>query len=781
MDHIQLFRYYKSSKIIVILGLSLLVIPMILFFPTSDHDSCDSTEDKKIESFKSEIFSGTRAGTLLNLKLKNSESLTIKSHEAYRNVTVRDYATLIVENGELEINGTLTVQNNARFFVINSTVTISPPSLPDNVIIVNISNDATLQIRDSTFITNAQPSHANISYLLSDDSTSVTIDNSKLIAHLPSIPNLSIYLTPPTAGTFILTGETNWNIIDSYLEGHLSYNESDYLTGRWFWLTLQSKASLKLKNTNLWVNEETQPIIKPVSGHLVIEDCEIKTGVIDAEVVSNLNIKNLTISHLNIRDQSKAVVYDSNILENLDIGSAAIFSPVESEGSEPEAIAHIYNSTITNSIFISGNATGYIQNCIFNDCSINNNGSASIANSTLTRVIAYDSGELDIEHSISKQIFIEKESKLYINSPIQDIEWVRSGYNCSSKITINNANIDKLEIWPGDNFGPYSIDPLDYGAGYNKDLNVSNIYINLINSNINTIRTYDDEIVTFELVNSEIKDFIITQFKFETISFTIIDIDSSYMLPDLKKFPDAELIIQYKLIVNIQLNNKPINGLVEVQNEDYEINIINRTNKNGQATFNLVHEIISSSGSTYIEDYSYKVTYYGLQEESQIRLIHTQELFINLTDTTPPLITNIEYGPKTWNLEKDVTVKVTVNDEDVQSIANVTLYYTRDDGNTWQSISMQEVEQGHYETEIPKQDWGDEIEFYIVAYDILGNKAQTRPKSYSVAEEEFNMLLIVFLAIIILFIIGVLKAVFNARKIKKYMNQKTSIKIKEAK
>ena len=94
---------------------------------------------------------------------------------------------------------------------------------------------------------------------------------------------------------------------------------------------------------------------------------------------------------------------------------------------------------------------------------------------------------------------------------------------------------------------------------------------------------------------------------------------------------------------------------------------------------------------------------------------------------------------------------------------------------------MHEVENGYYETVIPKQDWGNEVEFYIETYDVLGNKAQSESEFYIVAEEEFNVLLLIIIIIIILMIVVFVKIVINSRKIKKYMNQKTSVRIKEAK
>ena len=77
-----------------LLVLLFIIIPAISVDPPSNLTLADDTSKFTPDLEVREDRSGTRAGTLLTLKLKNSETLTIKSTEAYRNVTIRDYATL---------------------------------------------------------------------------------------------------------------------------------------------------------------------------------------------------------------------------------------------------------------------------------------------------------------------------------------------------------------------------------------------------------------------------------------------------------------------------------------------------------------------------------------------------------------------------------------------------------------------------------------------------------------------------------------------------------------
>jgi len=70
-------------------------------------------------------------------------------------------------------------------------------------------------------------------------------------------------------------------------------------------------------------------------------------------------------------------------------------------------------------------------------------------------------------------------------------------------------------------------------------------------------------------------------------------------------------------------------------------------------------------------------------------------------------------------------VRVTVNVTDFESgVKNVTLFYTIDNGSTWENRTMSlDQSTSLYEGAIPGQEVGTFVKFKIVAYDGVGNNA----------------------------------------------------------
>ncbi len=92
------------------------------------------------------------------------------------------------------------------------------------------------------------------------------------------------------------------------------------------------------------------------------------------------------------------------------------------------------------------------------------------------------------------------------------------------------------------------------------------------------------------------------------------------------------------------------------------------------------------------------------------------------TDFTGPQITNIMQDPQT-DVQPDQVVKVTANVTDIESgVKNVTLWYTVDDGMTWESVPMIfNATTGLWEAEIPGQSQDAQVKYKIEAYDNAEN------------------------------------------------------------
>jgi len=94
-------------------------------------------------------------------------------------------------------------------------------------------------------------------------------------------------------------------------------------------------------------------------------------------------------------------------------------------------------------------------------------------------------------------------------------------------------------------------------------------------------------------------------------------------------------------------------------------------------------------------------------------------------DDSPPTINTPSRSPPT-GVQPGQSVIVTVNVTDLQSgVRNVTLFYTVDNGTTWENETMYSNLQFEYsyEATIPGQTAGTQVRFKVFASDMLGNNA----------------------------------------------------------
>ncbi len=100
-------------------------------------------------------------------------------------------------------------------------------------------------------------------------------------------------------------------------------------------------------------------------------------------------------------------------------------------------------------------------------------------------------------------------------------------------------------------------------------------------------------------------------------------------------------------------------------------------------------------------------------------------------DVAPPELSTIQINPTTPQYNQAVLVSVAVTD--ATGVENVTLYYRLDEG-TWTSVEMQ-PSVALYTAEIPAQEWGVEVDYYVVAYDTFGVATDVGiPASYIVGD-----------------------------------------------
>ena len=704
------------------------------------------------------------------------------------NVTIRDEATMIIKDCEFWINGSLKVMDNARLFIMNSTVHIEPGPVDQQEIIINFSDNARVQISDSNLYTCPQPSVTNISYLLSDDNSEISIIRSYLNLKLPAILYQDIELTPPTAGTFILTGETNWNIHNCTIECYLYFDENDMLAGRWFLFTLQRRSGLYIKDTvGSMENDETQPFIKPVAGFVKLENCIVRKGVIDNEVIGELEAINLTIFNLNLRDQTTTRIFRSNIENNIDVGSLAIFSPADI-GTKPKATLYMEDSivgtTLTSGgmLLAAGNSTTTLKKCSLKKCSVHSSAKIQFVNCSIEQLIdGKDSSQITLENTTVLNIFLNDYSELNINSKsvTLPINTITTQYNCHAKISLHEVTIKTLEVWPGDN-----IPPEEYGSGYEPDSNISKLTIKMVNSDLDKLLSSDDAEIFLTLQDSTVNEFAFKKFKKEHILISILDLGSIYYIPETWPDIDLKIMIYHELSIITQANGNPIKSSICVTNNKEEV-LSSYTSEAGEKDLELFYEEYTSNRVSLAGEYSIKVTYLGFSELLNTNAEIGDNYLINWEDHTPPIIgnENISINKDYQRTERGTLIRVYVADSEVKLVANATIYYQTRKNNGWlpeKNVPMIEVGSNKFEGVLPQVEPGTEVRFYIVAYDILGNNNKPNDlnepddldmHSYKIEDTRLINIAITLVLIISIFFLILVYIFSRRRKLKDYLNK----------
>lgn len=777
----------------IIIVFQILVCSSIIILENSDtNDYIDSTKPidenpnmRMVQNEHEQKYStphSTRA-PLIDLELRGNRSNEFNKDRVFKSVTVRDEATLIIKDCEVWINGTLKVNGSGRLFIMNSTVHIAPGPMDMYDIVVNFSNNAYVKISDSNLFTHAQPTPTNISYLLSDDNSEITIIRSYMNIKLPKIVYMDIEITPPTAGTFILTGETIWNIQNCTIESYLYYNEEEMLAGRWFVFTLQRKSKLYMKDSvGSLENSDTNPFIKPVAGYVKIENCNIRKGVIDNEVVGEIDVVNLTISNLNLRDQTKSRVVRSEIINTVDLGGVAIYSPTAVVGTEkPKATLHMEDTVIgpytdSDGIFFAiGNSTSNIIGSKFKKGIIQSEAKIILNKCSVDQFIeGNDKGSLTLENSSVPKVFLDENCKLAVYSSLDNkpIDTVTTKFNSRSEITAHTAKITTLEVWPGDN-----IKPENYDAFYEPDRNVSKISVHMVNSSLEQLRATDDAEISFTLQNSQINDLAFDTFKNEQVIITILDLGSTYNIPDPWPDVDLEINIYHRVQLKSMVNDKAVKSYISVKNDKNEDILKSYTNENGMLDVELFSKKFTASGTLAAGEYSISASYLGFSKQLKVESKVDEELVIAWEDYNTPTISNIKVDTSYQTTERGTFIQASIDDTDAKVVANATIFYQtrkKDQWSEWKGAAMIEIDDNLYEGSIPQVEPGSAVRFYIEAYDILGNKEESEKHSYEIEDTQTTSALALGLVILVIIFL-ILLFVFRRRaKVKKYLNKSKS-------
>jgi PKD repeat protein len=187
----------------------------------------------------------------------------------------------------------------------------------------------------------------------------------------------------------------------------------------------------------------------------------------------------------------------------------------------------------------------------------------------------------------------------------------------------------------------------------------------------------------------------------------------------------------------------PKNATIKVYNSTRTVAIKAITDLTGGTNITRTDSILIPAG-TAEGSYNINVTVYNIYELSSTA---TQTDAIKV-DITAPTITSVSQNPPANNVQPTDTVEVTATVTDALSgVKNVTLYYSKDGGATWNPVPMQPNGQ-LYKGTIPPLPADTTVKYYIEAFDKAGNKKispETEYYIYTVIPEFPNILAILLI------------------------------------
>jgi hypothetical protein len=682
----------------------------------------------------------------LDITLSGSDYLTITGSASCDNLTISGEATLVIENAYLQINGIVRMSEWARLFITRSTVEVKPGALDDATIVFHVKDNAMIRVTDSsTLIFRPQPTITNISYMLLEDDSDFLIKDSIFSGELPSILNQSIEISSVTAGVYLLSGYASWHMIDSDIMGRLSLDGMD-LTGRWFWTSLHQRSSIYIRNCDIELlsSSASFTLLKPVSGKTSIIDTRIHGGRVDVEVAAQITLQSSSFAgKVDFKDQSDVEVTDCTFMRDVMIGSTLSFGEVT---QEPETNVVIRSSVFERRLMCEGNSTTTISNSTFKDLNIRENAVVDFVDSQVADWVSIkNNSHAEIRGSQMDKFIIDDTAFLLLDAASETSMIVFYGSekeDTDETLVLRNGDVRDISLYQ--NF-----------TGR----------ISLENTAVGNVSYYNDVNVTFELIGSSI-DNLRTLRSGENVILSFIVVDSE--IPELS-LPSKNIITYtyHRLSVIVTLNGYDVETEVNVAG-DFG-GTWSGTTKAGTISFDLPYRIIKPEESIF-EDYTVSTSYLALNGEEDVQLMSSKTVAFDFVDYNPPAIFGISHDILEWNMGREVIIRANCADLECGQVTSISLFYRINHGELIE-VRMFKIGDGLYEATIPMQTESSTVEYYVSATDAAENSGASEAKTFDLGADNDIVYYIVLLGgLSAIFVVVSRKLVLIKRK-RTYMNK----------
>ncbi len=503
----------------------------------------------------------------------------------------------------------------------------------------------------------------------------------------------------------------------------------------------------------------------------VLNGAEI-TDKLDMYGMCSVNITSTRISYMEITGRCKIEVVSSNI------NSTAVFG---------ECVLNA-TATVINNVSIHESAIIYAKGCTLNRTLINSKNLCEFNSSQVNILEAIGSSSLKLIRSHVEEARLKLGGRFTVNELPKAAKLWSSGVNGSifyslnitlvnstvstykvyacegSIVKISNAEIDLFEAYPG------STSHLN--SSRVSEVNVFSSILKLTNSIVDKLTVkgsgkvymYGESTVT-EMC---IMDACTTIDGERSSRIKSLTVENSTLVivktPSIDSMTKASSSIMRELTI-LCVKGESTLSKVNVTVIDESLGTVTRyqVNETGYATLLLdftdngkVYTLIAYSGHSFIK----------LTLTFDISHLLTLNFSQASTDDSPPIIQAPTIEPSEPSDVQAVSIKVTVSDN--LYVEKVYLFFKVGNG-PWKSIELKRAEGDTFIGAIPALPAGSEIKFYIVAYDILGNKAVNdnsgKYYTYTVKYATTSFQLSLLGIILTLMIIAIVYAIWKKRNL----------------
>lgn len=714
----------------------LLIGAMLMGSITAGEPVRDPVLDENIGEITRSSHLETRAGGGEEINISGDEVTTV-SAGYYGQVTISGNATMKVL-GDIRVHGKIYISDGGMLDIRGAKVTVNPPPIGVNDNVIRVTGEGMIYVqRGGTLTVNPQPLtqedkglRNNASFIEIDDDGEILVEDSTFTATLPEdVIHESIRVT---GGTILVTGNGRFTALGSEINAYLAYVMDDIigedvLLERWFWMSSQMFGTIRIENSTCTLHEPGQTLFKPTNGEIIIKNSTIH-GNVRPETISRFHISDSEIHYVNdqlgystiheameFNDHARGTIERTTLFGDIKAGWSSTNTFLGKAHVDINFIDCTFHST---RILGFANTSMNMVNCIID------NGLVSFEIS--------DNTTLHLRNTDVESILIECGDHWRLTAIKENITIIMEDSRIGTLFSPEPDVIFNLFLYNGSGIDEFAI-------SFNGEYANKTAYILLSSGSSAFVQHSNSSNIFFTLRNSD---------------------------PPPGDYNETVFIHErYESTGMVELNGAPLEGAaVTIHGDGWNMSTTSRPD----GSYFLEYDARVMQGSRIILDREGKIAltagFMGFEYAGELLLSSDHAGEIIFEDHVQPSVSNISWGPESFNHKKYITVSATITDDGAGVISSARLEY-RVNGGTWKNLSMFNVHGDTYEAILPRFDIGDEVDLRIVAADPLGNRVVGEERRIEIGNEPiYSGIVILIILTLALLVIGLIKLRLYTRK-----------------